>query len=59
MPKVKADYKIEGAKLVVTVSADFNEDGEPVIENETRLNILEIPDEVMSAMVAKKAEAKA
>lgn len=58
MSKVKHDFKIEGSKLVVTVSVDPNGDGQPVLKNTTEVDILEIPDEVMSVMAAKKAEAK-
>lgn len=59
MAKVSHDFKIEGTKLVATVSFDPNEDGQPVLKNTTELDILEIPDEVVSAIAQKKAEAKA
>jgi hypothetical protein len=59
MSKVKHEFKVDAGKLEISVSLDLNEDGEPVVENITRVNILEIPDEVMSAMVSHKESAKA
>ena len=59
MSKVKHDLKIEGSKLVITVSVDPNEDGQAVLKNTTEVDILEIPDEVMAVISAKKTEAKA
>lgn len=56
--KVKPEFKVEGTKLVISVSVDPNEDGQPVLKNTTEVDILEIPDEVVSLVVAKKAEAK-
>ena len=57
--KVKPEFKVEGSKLVIVVAVDPNEDGQAVLKNTTEVDILEIPDEVMSLVLSKKAEAKA
>ena len=59
MAKVKHDFKIDGSRLVIKVEVDPNEDGQPVLTNTTEVDILEIPDEVMSVLSSKKAESKA
>jgi hypothetical protein len=50
---MKVDYKFEGTSVVVTV--DGNSDGQPVLS--LTLNLAEIPDEVLSLIAAKKAQA--
>lgn len=50
----KFNYKLEGTKLFFDV--DLNEDGQPFAG--MYIDILEIPDEVMSAIIAKKEEVK-
>lgn len=59
MSKVSHDYKIEGSKLVISVSVDPNEDGQPVVKNTTEVDILQIPLEVMSAMSGMHPATKA
>lgn len=49
------EVKFEGSKLLVVV--DPNKDGQPVLKVEVEL--AEIPDEVLSAIAAKKSEEKA
>jgi hypothetical protein len=50
---MKVDYKFEGTKLSVTV--DGNNDGQPVLT--LLVDLAEIPDEVLSLITAKKAQA--
>lgn len=47
------ELKFEGSKLIVVV--DPNKDGQAVLKLE--LELAEIPDEVLSAIAAKKAQA--
>jgi len=50
----KFSFKVEGSKLLIEV--DLNEDGQPVMG--MFVDILEIPDEVMSAMGKAKEDNK-
>jgi len=50
---MKVDYKFEGTSVVVTV--DGNSDGQPVLS--LTLNLAEIPDEILSLITSKKAQA--
>jgi hypothetical protein len=49
------ELKWEGSKLIAIV--DPNKDGQPVVE--LKIELAEIPDEVLSAIAAKKAEKQA
>ena len=51
MPKA-VEFTFEGSKLLVIV--DPNKDGQPVMKLE--IEMAEIPDEILSAISAKKAE---
>jgi hypothetical protein len=50
---MKVDYKFEGTNLIVNV--DGNDDGQPVIS--LTLSLAEIPDEILSLITSKKAQA--
>lgn len=59
MSSVKKEFKFDGTKLVAEVGFDSNDDGQPVAKLSLEIDIAEIPDEVLSAVMKKKAEAKA
>jgi hypothetical protein len=50
MENKAVDFTFDGSKLMIVV--DPNKDGEPVLRLE--IELAEIPDEVMSLLVAKK-----
>lgn len=53
---MKPEFKIEGSKLVIRAQIDPNGDGQAVASVAVEVDLLEIPDEVMSAIAKKKSE---
>lgn len=56
---MKFKYEFKDNKLVVSAQADTNNDGQPVASLNLEIDLAEIPDEVLGAIVKKKTEAKA
>lgn len=52
-------YEFKDGKLIVQASVDPNKDGQPVATMTLEIDLAEIPDEVMSAVLKKKADKKA
>lgn len=53
---MKHDLKFEGSKVLASVEVDPNGDGQPVAKITVEIDLAEVPDEVMSAVMKKKAE---
>lgn len=49
-------YKFEDAKLIVSAEVDTNKDGQPVAKLAFEIDLAEIPDEAMAAILKKKSE---
>lgn len=56
---MKSQMKIEGTKIIASAELDPNGDGQPVAKLTLEIDMMEIPDEAMSAVLKKKAEKKA
>lgn len=52
-------YEFKDAKLIVSANVDTNNDGQPVAKLALEIDLAEIPDEALSAILKKKAEKKA
>lgn len=56
---MKLKHEFKDGKLIVSAEADTNNDGQPVASLKLEVDLAEIPDEVLGAIVKKKSEAKA
>lgn len=52
-------HEFKDGKLIVSANVDTNKDGEPVAKLELVVDLAEIPEEALSAILKKKAEKKA
>lgn len=45
---VTHDFEVKDGKFVITVMVDSNRDGEPVVELVAKLDLLEVPEELLN-----------
>lgn len=53
---MKTDVKFEGSKVIASVEVDPNGDGQVLAKVNVEIDLAEVPDEVMSVVLKKKAE---